>query len=93
MLACKGIPDEKKPLVTLHVLRHTAASLLVAAGVPIFDVARILGHKDMKTTMRYAHFAPEAGRAAAETLERLLDLDAQDEADAVHDGGVVFGIG
>ena len=37
-------------------------------GIPIFDVSKILGHATVKMTMRYAHFAPEAGRAAAERL-------------------------
>jgi len=100
VVACKEIPAEKKPKATLHVLRHTAASLMVAGGRPIFDVAKILGHQDVKTTMRYAHFAPEAGRATIETLGKMLDLDAEDEPhedgpqeDAVHEGRVVFGIG
>jgi hypothetical protein len=45
---------------------------MVAASVPIFDVAKILGHSTLQVTMRYAHFAPEAGRAAIEALERKL---------------------
>lgn len=51
-----------------HDLRHTAASLMVAAGIPLFDVSKVLGHSTIKMTERYAHFAPEAGRAAAEML-------------------------
>jgi hypothetical protein len=35
---------------------------MVAEGVPLFDVAKILGHT-VAVTMRYPHFAPEAGRA------------------------------
>ena len=69
---CEGIPLEKREGVTLHVLRHTAASLMVAAGVPLFDVAKILGHSTLAVTMRYAHFAPEAGRAAIESLGGAL---------------------
>lgn len=72
LAACKAITDEKKPKVTTHVLRHTAASLMVAAGVPIFDVAKIFGHSTVQVTMRYAHFAPEAGRAAIDALDRRL---------------------
>ena len=44
------------------------------AGVPIFDVAKVLGHETIQVTMRYAHFAPEAGRAAVEALDKILDL-------------------
>ncbi len=96
--ACKEIPAEKKPKVTMHTLRHTAASLMVAGGRTIFDVANILGHQDVKTSQRYAHFAPEAGRATIETLGRMLDLDADEETegddaqeDAVHDQRVAYG--
>ena len=71
----------------MHALRHTAASQMVAGGTPIFDVAHILGHKDVKTTQRYAHFQPKAGQAAVRTLERMLDLDKEDgPQDRVRDG-------
>ncbi|MCH7518290.1 MAG: site-specific integrase [Candidatus Dadabacteria bacterium] len=38
-----------------HDLRHTAATRMVEAGVPLFTVGQILGHSNPKTTMRYAH--------------------------------------
>ena len=72
--SCNEIGEEKKPKITCHVLRHTAASLMVAAGVPIFDVSKILGHSTVTVTMRYAHFAPEAGRATVAALGKILDL-------------------
>lgn len=72
LLACVTIPEAKKPKVTMHTMRHTAASLMVAAGVPIFDVAKILGHSTIAVTMRYAHFAPAAGRGAIDALDRQL---------------------
>lgn len=41
--------------VTCHIARHTfATSVLLANGVPIQDVAKILGHKSVKMTERYA---------------------------------------
>lgn len=69
---CGGIALEKRAKVTFHTLRHTAASLMVAAGVPIFDVAKTLGHSTLAVTMRYAHFAPEAGRRAVAALSDAL---------------------
>jgi len=69
---CLTIPTEKREKVTFHCLRHTAASLMVAEGVPLFDVAKILGHSTLAVTMRYAHFAPEAGRAGIEKLGKAL---------------------
>jgi hypothetical protein len=41
-----------------HTLRHTAASRRIMAGVDLFSVKEFLGHRDIQTTMRYAHLAP-----------------------------------
>jgi integrase len=38
-----------------HTLRHTHASRLIQNGLNIYEVKEILGHADIKTTMRYAH--------------------------------------
>ena len=53
---------------TWHDLRHTFASRLVMAGVPIRTVAELLGHSEITTTMRHAHLAPDHLAAAVETL-------------------------
>jgi site-specific recombinase XerD len=42
-----------------HVLRHTFASHFVMKGGNILTLQRLLGHRDLKTTMRYAHFSPD----------------------------------
>jgi integrase len=41
-----------------HVLRHTFASHLVQAGASVKAIQELLGHTDIRTTMRYAHMSP-----------------------------------
>ncbi|GAB4371897.1 MAG: site-specific integrase [Deltaproteobacteria bacterium] len=51
-----------------HDLRHTAASHMVMAGVPMKTVGEILGHKAATMTERYSHLTPEHKRKAVEML-------------------------
>ena len=44
--------------IRTHDTRHTFASNYMMNGGNIFDLQKILGHKDIKMTMRYAHFTP-----------------------------------
>ena len=45
-----GIQDCK-----IHTLRHTHASRLIQNGLSVYEVRAVLGHSEIKTTMRYAH--------------------------------------
>lgn len=56
--------------VTPHVLRHTAASWMAMAAIPMFDISRYLGHSDTRVTeRRYAKLSPEYLRTAAKALD------------------------
>jgi integrase len=55
------------PVMTFHELRHTAATLMARAGIPVGEVQRILGHKNIQTTLEtYTHYA-------AQDLARAVD--------------------
>lgn len=54
-----------------HDLRHTFASQLVMAGVPIASVSKLLGHATLTMTMRYAHLAPDHLQSAVEVLTQI----------------------
>jgi integrase len=54
-----------------HDLRHTFATRLVQAGVDIYKVQRLLGHKSPIMTQRYAHHYPESLRDGVEILDRV----------------------
>jgi len=54
---------------TLHTLRHTFASHLIMAGVDLATVSKLLGHKDISTTMIYSHLSPDHLRGAVEKLD------------------------
>jgi integrase len=57
---------------TLHDLRHTFASHLVMEGVDLPTVQKLMGHSDIKTTMIYAHLAPDHLRSSMARLDRRL---------------------
>lgn len=52
-----------------HKLRHTFASHLAEAGVPIKAIQELLGHSNIQTTMRYAHLSPSVLEDAISKLE------------------------
>lgn len=52
--------------VRMHDLRHSMASNLVNSGRSIYEVSKILGHSQIKTSQRYAHLAHETLLAAAD---------------------------
>lgn len=62
----------------IHDLRHSFASALVNQGIPIYDVQKLLGHQDVKTTERYAHFSIERLRSSASAMSNFYDFELED---------------
>jgi site-specific recombinase XerD len=57
-----GLPD-----VRMHDLRHSMASNMVNSGRSIYEVAKVLGHAQIKTTTRYSHLSQDVLLAAVDS--------------------------
>ncbi|MDO4561143.1 MAG: site-specific integrase [bacterium] len=69
---CKKL---KIPVISIHGLRHTHASLLLFAGVSIASVARRLGHSSMTTTQKtYLHVIQELENQDVDLVMRSLSV-------------------
>ena len=55
--------------ITLHTTRHTFGLWLALAGVPLRTIQKLMGHKSITTTERYAHLSRENLATAVRTLE------------------------
>lgn len=56
--------------VVIHTFRHSFASNLAINGVPIFTIQKLMDHKKIDQTIRYAKLSPENGKNAVEGLYR-----------------------
>jgi integrase len=69
----KALGEDALPVIRLHDLRHTHATLLLTAREPVHVVSQRLGHASAVVTMTvYAHVLPGSQREAANTFARLL---------------------
>jgi site-specific recombinase XerD len=58
--------------VRIHDLQHSFANLLINSGRSLYEVQRLLGHSQIKTTQRYAHLAPETLLEATNAATRAV---------------------
>jgi hypothetical protein len=72
--ARRALGEDLLPAIRLHDLRHTHATLLLAAGEPVKVVSERLGHASATITLTvYQHVHPGMGRQAADRFAALLD--------------------
>lgn len=60
--------------IRFHDMRHTFASHYMMNGGNIYDLQKLLGHKDIKTTMKYAHLSPEHLLGASKVVSFKSDV-------------------
>ncbi len=74
--------------VRLHDLRHTFASLGAGSGMGLPIIGALLGHREARTTQRYAHLADDPLRAASEAIggQVAAALDGSGEASVIDIG-------
>ncbi len=70
-----GLPD-----CSPHTLRHTLATRLIQNGMNLYEVKEILGHSDIKTTMRYAHIEQSKITQRAMNVINKLNISALNDS-------------
>lgn len=59
--------------VTFHCSRHTFGTLLALKGENVYTISRLMGHKNIKTTMRYLHIAESMQDSAINKLDEYFE--------------------
>jgi integrase len=72
----KFLKRHNLPHISIHSLRHTNATLLIAGGADLRTVSKRLGHADMTTTANiYTHAIQSADERAAQVLDAMLPVN------------------
>lgn len=64
---------------TPHTLRHTMGSHLSMKGVDLVTLKDLMGHKDIQSTMRYAHVSPDHKREAISRMGKVVTHDTNND--------------
>lgn len=76
--------EERLPVIRLHDLRHSSATLLVASGMDIATISKRLGHAEISTTLNvYTHAINEQDQKASDMLDRLYSEPIQGHSERV----------
>lgn len=76
----KAIHDAGLVNFRFHDLRHTCASWMAMAGEDPRRIMEVLGHKDIRMTMRYMHLSPNEGKSAVNRLGQFIRMKLAKDA-------------
>jgi len=68
----KGVTDTRQRVV-FHTCRHSFASWLAIQGTPLYTIAKLMGHKSIAMSERYAHLSPDHKKDAVNGLESAIN--------------------
>ena len=68
-----------------HTLRHTFASHFMIRGGSLYDLAKILGHANVRMTSRYAHLSPEHLRSQMGLMDGITGSTMSPSTRAAHE--------
>ena len=60
--------SDAKNRVVIHTFRHSFASNLAIKGTPIYTIQKLLNHKDINMTLRYAKLSPDSGKYMVDNI-------------------------
>lgn len=70
-----------RPNIRFHDIRHTFGTIAVSSGIGIDVVQKMMTHKDIKTTQRYAHIVDQRMKDAANTINSAFSILAKKNKD------------
>lgn len=66
---CRAVEKARLEDLHFHDLRHTFGTRLVQMGIDLYRVQKLMGHKSIRMTERYAHHCPDSLKSAADALD------------------------
>lgn len=71
--------EDTRQKVVFHTLRHTFASWLAIQGTPIYTIAKLMGHKSIAMSERYAHLSPDYKKIAINSMTTIFSKASNQE--------------
>lgn len=73
-----GVEDSRQRVV-FHTCRHTFASWLAIQGTPLYTIAKLMGHKSIAMSERYAHLSPDHKKDAVNSMSAIFSKASNQE--------------